>query len=109
MKLEIELNEKTFAWLEILASGLAKETLSNEDFKQRMAEMSNDSMENLSVGVADILENVAESLATGVKRKGSWERNCVQSLTGYQGTYIPEMFHDCIKEEAIDYNFNIES
>ncbi len=106
-KLTLELDDKTFAWLEVLAVGLAKENLSSDDFKARIVDMHNDATNDFSSAINDLFVDVAESLATGVKRSGSWERSCLSSLTGYDGTYVSAMMDECIKSEAKDRGFDV--
>jgi hypothetical protein len=33
----------------------------------------------------EVLEHLIGSMAAGVRRRGSWERGCVQQLFGYEG------------------------
>ncbi|MEF1204334.1 hypothetical protein [Photobacterium damselae] len=46
-----------------------------------------------------MLADIAGSIATGVRRPGSWERSVVDSLTGWQGTYNAGMLSELIKDE----------
>lgn len=109
-KLTLELDEKTFAWLEVLAVGLAKENLNNDEYSAKISEMSREDNNNdFGNGVKVILVDIARSLADGVKRSGSWERNCLSSLTNYEGTYVSGVFDDCIKEEAKNNGFIVEN
>ncbi|EHE7897955.1 hypothetical protein J0V14_004800 [Vibrio parahaemolyticus] len=97
-KLQIELSDETFAYLEMLAFGLELERSGKDDLsdwngfdKQR---------NDFGLGVRELLKEIADSVATGVYRPGSWERGVVDSLTGWQGTYNKGMLAECIKEDV---------
>jgi hypothetical protein len=106
-KLTIELDDNTFAWLEVLAVGLAKENESVSDYQAAIEHMTRKQHDDFGAGISQLLTSVAGSLATGVKRSGSWERETLSSLTGYQGTYVRSMFDKCIEEEAVKRGFNV--
>lgn len=102
-KLVVELPESTFAYLEMLAFGLeleSREHLSED--KQDMSDWDGfDKAKNdFAPAVRELLVSVANSVATGVARPGSWERGVVDSLTMWQGTYNKGMLAECIKEEV---------
>lgn len=109
-KLMIELDENTFAFLEMLAFGIEIEQRENlpED-KKDMSDWSGfDKKKNdFAPAVRALLENVAGSLATGIRRPGSWERQAVDMLTGWNGTYNRGMLAECIKAEIIEENDKI--
>ncbi|WP_240224554.1 hypothetical protein [Rheinheimera hassiensis] len=107
-KITLELHEQTFAWLEILVVGLARESLSDEEYQKRLVEMARKDKDDFGVGVRDLLAQVADSLADGVRRSGSWERQCLSSLTGYEGSYVRGIFADCIKKDAESLGFQVD-
>ena len=104
-EITLKLDDKTFAWLEVLVVGLAKENLDEKEFSARLSDISCKDNDDFGKGIKDLLEDIAGSLADGVKRSGSWERQCISSLTGYNGTYVPDMFDTCIKDEAKERGF----
>lgn len=107
-KITLELDENTFAWLEVLVVGLAREQFpeSNQaEYQKRISEITRKDKDDFGKGITELLTDVTNSLADGTRRSGSWERGCLQSLTGYDGTYVPAMFDDCIKEQAKLYGF----
>ncbi|MGR5116982.1 hypothetical protein [Photobacterium damselae] len=95
-KLQIELSDETFAYLEMLAFGLELEE--NNEVKEDW-EGFNKQKNDFSPAVRSLLVDIADSIATGVSRPGSWERQVVDQLTGWNGTYNKAMLADCIKEE----------
>ncbi|MFZ3467356.1 hypothetical protein [Vibrio harveyi] len=97
-KLQIELSDKTFAYLEMLAFGLELERTGKDDLSdwKGFDKQRND----FGPGVRELLQEIAGSIATGVDRPGSWERGVVDSLTGWQGTYNKGMLSECIKDEV---------
>ncbi len=97
-KITLELDEHTFAMLEMLAVGMHAE---NEELYPIKADKQHDDFRPM---VRDLLVDVANSLSSGISRPGSWERGVVSSLTGWQGTYKPGMAADCIKEEVESWN-----
>lgn len=100
-KLQIELDETTFAYLEMLAFGLQ---LERKPESEDIAEWSGfDKKRNdFAPGVRELIVDVANSLAAGVRRPGAWEREVVDSLTGWQGTFNPGMLSECIKDEVCE-------
>jgi hypothetical protein len=108
-KLILDIDDKTFAWLEVLVVGLAKENLTSEEYIAKISEMSRKDKNDFGNGVKNILVDIACSLADGVKRSDSWERTCLSSLTNCQGTYVSGTFDDCIKEEAKTRGFLVEN
>jgi hypothetical protein len=96
-KLQIELSDETFAYLEMLAFGLELERTGKDDLSdwKGFDKQRND----FGPGVRELLREIAGSIATGVDRSGSWERSVVDSLTGWQGTYNKGMLAECIKDE----------
>lgn len=107
-KITLELHEQTFAWLEVLAVGLARESLSDDEYQKRIVEMARKDKDDFGAGVRDLLAQIADSLADGVRRPGSWERQCLSSLTGYEGTYLRGTFANCIKEDAKSLGFQVD-
>ncbi|HHP0467318.1 TPA: hypothetical protein ACRZZI_004979 [Vibrio harveyi] len=104
-RLMIELDERTFALLELLAFGMEIEQLEAgaeidvESWKGYDAK--ND---DFAPAVRRLLNDVAGSLATGVRRPGAWERQVVEMLTGWNGMYNPGMAAECIKEEVLEWS-----
>ncbi|CCN92053.1 conserved protein of unknown function (plasmid) [Vibrio nigripulchritudo SFn27] len=98
-KLQIELSDETFAYLEMLAFGLELERTDKDDLSdwKGFDKQRND----FGPGVRELLQEIAGSIATGVDRPGSWERGVVDSLTGWQGTYNKGMLAECIKDEVV--------
>ncbi|WP_162270746.1 hypothetical protein, partial [Photobacterium aquimaris] len=96
-KIMLELDDKTFAFLEMLAVGLELEANDKIDADWKGF---NKEKNDFSPAVRALLVNIANSVATGVRRSGSWEREIVDSLTGWQGTYNKMTLADCIKEEV---------
>ena len=97
-KLQIELSDNTFAYLEMLAFGLEVERTGKEipsDWKG-LDKQRND----FGPAVRTLLQEVANSIATGVDRPGSWERSVVDNLTGWEGTYNKGMLAECIKDDV---------
>lgn len=101
-KLTIELSDSTFNWLEQLAYGLASEEHGpgSDALQARMKSMTREEHDDLGDGVRDIIEQAVESMACGVARQGSWERQLLESLFAYEGTYSPHLFDESNKEEA---------
>ena len=96
-KLQIELSDETFAYLEMLAFGLELEANGtvDEDWKGFNKEKN-----DFSPAVRSLIVDIAGAIATGVRRPGSWERGVVDSLTGWQGTYNKGMLAESIKDEV---------
>ncbi|HFQ5347197.1 TPA: hypothetical protein ACGUPP_004310 [Vibrio vulnificus] len=97
-KLQIELSDETFAYLEMLAFGLELERSGKDDLSdwKGFDKHKND----FAPAVRELLQEMADSMAAGVRRPGSWERGVVDSLTGWQGTYNKGMLAECIKEDV---------
>ena len=93
-KLVIELSDETFAYLEMIATGLQIEE--NGKVESEWDGYSKDK-NDFSPAVRQLLVSVADSMADGVRRSGSWERQVVDQLTGWQGTYNEGLLADCIK------------
>ena len=91
-KITLNLDEKTFQYLEVLAYGLNQERndgdKENEDLLAGHDKINND----FAPLVAKLLEQIADSFADGVRRPGSWERGAVDELTGWDGTVNRGMF-----------------
>lgn len=98
-KLQIELDEKTFAYLELLAFGLhIEESPEGEDITKWSGH--DKKRDDFAPAVRELIQNILGSVADGVRRSGSWEREVVYSLTGWQGTFNRGMLAECIKEEV---------
>lgn len=100
-KIMLELDEQTFAKLELLAFGLH---LEDEELTPLKHDKKKDDFAPM---VKDLLVGIADSLADGVMRSGAWEHDVVRSLTGWQGTYNPGMAAECIKDE-INHRIEME-
>ena len=96
-KITIELDEQTFAYLEMLAYGLEIENSGKVDNDWKGF---NKAKNDFSPAIRDLLVDVAGSMADGVRRSGSWERGVVDQLTGWNGTYNKGMVSDCIKKNV---------
>lgn len=92
-KMVIELDQRTFAMLEVLAFGLHRQ---DPDLYKEKHDKKNDDFAPM---VKDLLVDVANSLAAGVTRPGAWERSVIESLTNWDGTVEPTMSDPCIREE----------
>lgn len=95
-KIQLELSEHTFAALEVLAVGLHLQS-GNELTEQW--EGYNRTNDDFAPAVRQLLVQIANLTSTGVLRSGSWERDVVDSLTGWDGTFNRGMFSECIKDE----------
>ena len=90
--LVLNLEEKTFQLLEVLAFGLNIEKFPNDENSRELINGYNDEGDHFAPLVSRLLEDIAESLAAGVQRPGFSERDCLESLTGWQGTLNRGMF-----------------
>lgn len=109
-RITIDVSPETFAWLEVLAVGLACKD-NGDDIDARNADiksMYRKTQNDFGKGVSDLLEKAAYSFVDGVKRSGSWERQVLLSLFGYDGEYLPNTISDVIKEEAAERGFKTE-
>ena len=98
-KLQIELDEKTFAYLELLAFGIHIESgQESEDITKWSGH--DKKRDDFGPAVRELIQEIAGSIASGVRRPGSWEREVVGSLTGWQGTLNRGMLAECIKDEV---------
>lgn len=91
-KIVLDLTDETFAYLELLAFGLHLEDKAELNF--------NGTKNDFAPMVNTLLIDVADSLAAGVRRTGSHERQTVDQLTGWDGTYNIGMVADCIKADV---------
>ncbi len=98
-KLQIELSEHTFAYLEMLAYGLAVE---RKDLPENIKEWKgfDKSKDDFAPAVRKLIVEMCNSVSTGVSRPASWEREVVGSLTGWDGTFNRGMLAECIKAEV---------
>ena len=94
MKKEITLNldQATFEYLEVLAYGLNQELHDGDKENEELLAGHDKIKDDFAPLVAKLLENIANSLADGVRRPTSWEREIVDSLTGWDGTVNRGMF-----------------
>ncbi|WP_318415129.1 hypothetical protein [Photobacterium leiognathi] len=94
-KIVIEVSDITFALLEVLATGIELEsgTDINTDW-----EGYDKKRDDFTPAVRDLVSDICTSLATGVRRGGSWEHDVVKSLTGWDGTFNNAFVADCIKD-----------
>lgn len=95
-KIMLELDDHTFAFLEMLAIGLELQENDTIDpswngFSQKY--------DDFSPAVRLLITNIANSVATGVRRSGSWEREVVDQLTGWDGTYNKGLLSELIRDE----------
>lgn len=99
-KIMLNLDDETFQYLEVLAVGLNFEQHDSKD-NEAFQKGHNKEKDHFGPLVSRMLEGIAESLASGVRRSGSWERNCIESLTGWDGTINRGMFGPlvCIPED----------
>lgn len=94
--IQLELSEHTFAVLEVLAFGLY---LQEGNDKVLSWEGYDKKKDDFAPAVKGLLVQVSNSLSTGVVRPNSWERDVVDSLTGWDGTFNRGMFAECIKDD----------
>lgn len=99
-KLQIELSEDTFAYLEMLAFGLAIERGEDPASKGNDWKGFDKQRDDFGPAVRELLQSVANSVSTGVARPGAWEREIVDSLTGWEGTFNRGMLAECIKDDV---------
>lgn len=95
----LELDDHTFALLEMLAVGL--ELQQNDSIPadwNGFSEKNND----FTPAVRELIKYISQSLAVGVRRPGSWERGVVDSLTGWDGTFNQGMLNPLIKDEILE-------
>ena len=93
--LRISLDLKTFQYMEALVVGLHRQKLeSGEITRTEYQSLIDKSIsvkhDDFGKGVSDLLEHVALVIASGVGRGGSWERDIILSLTGWDGTFVPD-------------------
>ena len=94
MKKEITLNldQATFEYLEVLAYGLNQELHDGDKENENLLAGHDKTKDDFAPLVAKLLEKISDSLADGVRRPNSWEREIVDSLTGWDGTVNRGMF-----------------
>ena len=94
MKKEITLNldQATFEYLEVLAFGLNQEVHNGDKENEDLLAGHDKIKDDFAPLVTKLLEKIADSLADGVRRPNSWEREIVDSLTGWDGTVNRGMF-----------------
>jgi hypothetical protein len=95
-KLILNLDDETFQWLEVLAFGLNIEEYPDDRKNEKLMKGHNKKNDDFAPLVSRLMEDVACSFATGVRRSGSWERGTVDALTGWDGTYAKGMFGDLV-------------
>tara|TARA_Y100000052_G_C2931431_1_gene74585 strand:+ start:465 stop:827 length:363 start_codon:yes stop_codon:yes gene_type:complete len=99
--LQLTLSDEDFAWLEVLATGLLIQECDDKEEKSRLLLcVYRKNQDDFAPAVKELLCDVISSLVTGITRNGSWERDIVDSLTGWDGTYNPGLIAECIESEA---------
>jgi len=96
-KLVLNISEHTFQYLEVLAFGLNCEKYPNDRKNEALTKGFNKKDDHFAPLVSRLLEDVAASLATGTRRPGSWERDVISSLTGWEGTVNKGMFGNLVE------------
>lgn len=99
-KIVLNLSDHTFQHLEALAVGLNRERNENRDNDDFRAGINKEN-DDFGPLVSRLLEEVADSLSTGVERSGSWERSTLDSLLGWQGCLVPAMFGELVSKEHL--------
>ena len=99
-RLVIELPEHTFQLLEVLCVGMKREDWerwpNSKSWADELEELADKKNDNFAPGVRALVVSLINSLSTGVERSGSWERGCLDSLTGWDGLLIPKMFGELV-------------
>lgn len=105
-KLELNLDDETFQYLEVLAVGLNVERYPDERENEEIVNGIDKDKDDFGPLVSRLLENIADSLAVGVQRPGSWEYGCLYSLTRWNDTVCSNMFGPLVDIETkiIDEN-----
>ena len=100
-KMIINIDQETFEWLEVLATGLNREKYEDNEnlLREELEKGFNKKNNDFAPMVSRLIENLAGSMAEGVMRPESWERGTVEALTGWNGTYIPSMIGKNIKHQ----------
>ena len=101
----LNLDLETFQYLEVLAFGLNQEKFDGDKDNEELLKGYNGKNHTFTPLVASLLGDIADSLATGVRRTGSWERKAVDQLTGWDGTINRGMFGSLVDlqtEQPID-------
>lgn len=96
-KLVLNLSDDAFQHLEVLAFGLNRQHYPDQPKNEQLIDGHNKQNDDFGPLVSRLLEGVANSLADGVRRPGSWERGVLDSLTGWDGTINRGMFGDMVK------------
>ena len=99
-KIILNLSEETFQYLEVLAFGLNLEQHDGNQDNKELLNGHNKQNDDFAPLVSRMIEDIAVSLADGVRRPGAWERNVVNSLTGWNGTVNRGMFGELIDMET---------
>lgn len=100
--LMLKLDDETFQYLEVLAYGLNQERFNGDKHNETLMAGFNKPQNHFGPLVSRLLEDMARSVATGVRRPGSWERGCLDSLTGWQGTVNRGMFGPLVEISGPD-------
>ena len=95
-KIILNLDEKTFQYLEVLAFGLNQELYNGDKDNKELTKGHNKQNDDFAPLVSRMIEKIADSLADGVRRPSSWERDTVDKLTGWDGTVNRGMFGNLI-------------
>ncbi len=98
MKKQITLNldQATFEYLEVLAYGLNQELHKGDKENKELLTGHDQEKDDFAPLVSKLLEKISSSLADGVRRPSSWEREIVDSLTGWDGTVNRGMFGETV-------------
>lgn len=100
-KIVVNLSQREFEYLELLAVALVKERVENdEDFIEEITAGMSKKNNDFGPLVSRLAERILGSVAVGVERPGSWERGTVDALTGWQGLVLPNMAGQTIREDA---------
>jgi len=97
--IKLKIDERAFQHLEVLAFGLNIEKYNDDKDNAELRQGHNSKRDDFEPLVSHLLEDIIERLVTGVICSGSWERNIVDSLTGWEGTINRGMFGGLVEIE----------
>ena len=95
-KITLDLDQATFEYLEVLAYGLNQELYDGDKGNEALLAGYAKEKDDFAPLVSKLLEKIAGSLADGVRSPSSWEREIVDSLTGWDGTVNRGMFGETV-------------
>lgn len=99
--IQLKLDQNTFQYLEVLVYGLMRQNFKTDEEREvEAAKIHNKKNDDFGPGVSRLLEEIAESLAVGVRRTGSWENGTLSALTGWDGTVVPAMYGELVELES---------